>query len=285
MSGERLAESRDPVSDLNQKEPLVPLSHNKTTSGSDKRSFAAVVQAWVPKPPAPLACIVAPERATASAGGSVGEAPAHLFKRNEKKVLIIKEKEVNEKQGEKTGEELRAVVSRIPGIQALLTQINRLVAIHQGVVLELRDDDSRQKIKSLTDLADAGLVATCPSLKRPEIKIYDVSKDMTDSKVERDVIENLKNWEKRGDEVKLVHRFEQKERGLMTVIMMVSPEARVEILSDGRSLGLHPDVQIVTALVGLWRLIGQTLGYVLRAPEQWLIRFRGRVIWWFDHWV
>jgi len=106
-------------------------------------------------------------------------------------------------------------------------------------VIEVRDSESRQKILSSSGLREAGLIATVKEPRRPEVKVYDCPRDMSDAEIHRDVVElnlaqNADRWECDADSVTVAHRVLQRQGKLDTVFLNATPEARAKLLSIGQ---------------------------------------------------
>lgn len=90
---------------------------------------------------------------------------------------------------ELTGEQIRDQVLRIDDLRRARLRVNRVSAIKKGTLIEVRDDESMSKILLSTGFTQAGPVATTRELRRPEMKVYDVLWDMSDTEVLTDVKE------------------------------------------------------------------------------------------------
>jgi hypothetical protein len=164
----------------------------------------------------------------------VGEPAAMEPVAQAKKVVVLREA-ATDGENPKTGEEIRALVTRIPDVRTARLRVNRVSAIKKGVVLELKDEESMRKLMASEGIKNAGLVATPLEARRPEVRVYDVPKGMSDEEILKDVTElNLEPGKDWGSEVKIGHRLNQREKQLCSVILTVSPRARVELLKVGR---------------------------------------------------
>ena len=186
----------------------------------------------VPKPPPPSACVGGPgPSARVDGAGVAGSRPVAP----RESVVIVKE--VNDTG--RTGQDIRAQVTRVEDLRRARLRVHRVSAVHKAVVIEVRDSESRQKILSSSGLREAGLIATVKEPQRPEIKVYDCPRDMSDAEIHRDVVElnlakDAERWECDAVSVTVAHRVPQRRGKLDTVFLKVTPEARAKLLSVGR---------------------------------------------------
>lgn len=195
---------------------------------------AAAARVRLPKPPSPSVCVDAGAvmvSGSACAGGPTAKAPP----KQDRKVVVVKAAATGES---KSGEEIKALVTKIPELRQAKLRVNRVTAVRGSVVFEMKDGGSKSKLLDSPELAKHGLVAVDKELRRPEIRIFDVPKEMSDEEVIRDVVDlNLaektgKNeW---GDAIKATHRIGQRERGLTSVVLTVSAEVRALLLGIKR---------------------------------------------------
>jgi len=110
-------------------------------------------------------------------------------------------KQVIVRHAEKESEEITATLKRL--VKPTEINVRRLVKIRNGVIVEADNEESVENLMKQEVLVNAGLKVERPTKKKPIIKVFDVSSDLTDEGIKEQVyVKNMRESQITEDEFK-----------------------------------------------------------------------------------
>lgn len=148
------------------------------------------------------------------------------------KPVIDPPKQVMIRHASKESEEVIGLLKQLVKPSEIGLKVRRLVRVKNGVIVEAETDEGAERLRGQDALREAGLKAERPEKKRPVIKIFDVSADLTEDEIRNEIfLRNMRGSEIERDdflsEFKIRHRYKDTNTGGSKVHLVVECSGRI----------------------------------------------------------